>query len=58
MANIVHGDDPSCGIKKRVLHASKRELPEYPDGTRVSGFHSVLKVEIIICYIAFTFPDI
>ena len=39
MANIVHGDDPSCGIKKRVLHASRRELPEYPDGTRVSSVH-------------------
>jgi len=38
MANIVYGDDPSCGIKKRVLHASRRELPEYPDGTRVSSF--------------------
>lgn len=36
MANIVYGDDPSCGIKKRVLHASKKELPAYPDGTRVT----------------------
>jgi len=45
MANIVHGDDPSCGIKKRVLYASKRELPDYPDGTRVNIALLVLKIE-------------
>jgi len=43
MANIVYGDDTSCGIKKRVLHASRRELPEYPDGTRVRNARYVLK---------------
>jgi len=57
MANIIHGDDPSCGIKKRVLHASRRELPEYPDGTRV-GVRYVLEVDIIIWYIASTFTHI
>ena len=35
MSNIVLGDDPSCGIKKRVLHASRKNFEEYPDGTRV-----------------------
>jgi len=46
MANIVYGDDPSCGIKKRVIHASKRELPDYPDGTRVISYYYVFKM----CY--------
>lgn len=32
---MVFGDDPSCGIKKRVLHASKSDLPSFPDGTKV-----------------------
>lgn len=36
MANMVFGDDPSCGIKKRVLHASKSDLPSFPDGTKVT----------------------
>jgi len=43
MANMIYGDDPSCGIKKRVLHASRRELPEYPDGTRVHSLNYALK---------------
>jgi AH receptor-interacting protein len=40
MANIILGDDPSCGIKKRVLHASRKpDLPDYPDGTRVTFYY-------------------
>ena len=35
MSNIVLGDDSTCGIKKKVLHASRKELEDYPDGTRV-----------------------
>lgn len=37
MANMNFGDDPSCGIKKKVLHASRAELPTFPDGTKVTG---------------------
>lgn len=37
MANMNFGDDPSCGIKKKVLHASRAELPTFPDGTKVPG---------------------
>lgn len=36
MADMVFGDDPSCGIKKRILHASKFDLPSFPDGTKVT----------------------
>lgn len=53
MANIVYGDDASCGIKKRVLHASRRELPEYPDGTRVTNAHFLFKnLDFFVNYIS------
>lgn len=36
MSNMIFGDDPSCGIHKKVLHASKNDLPTFPDGTKVT----------------------
>ena len=41
MANMIYADDPSCGIKKKVLHASRKDLPEFPNDTRVNTIYLI-----------------
>ena len=41
---ILHGDDSLCGIKKKVLFASKFDLPEYTDDTKVVSVYSLFKM--------------
>ena len=47
---VVNQDDPSCGIKKKIIHAGKGSLPDYADGTKVRYVfgHMVLLIWSII----------
>lgn len=54
MVTVVHGDDTLCGIKKKVLFASKFDLPEYTDDTKVVSVYLLyLLIFLFIFYLSF-----